>query len=215
PEGDGGMSVAVRDRIFLITVAFISILGLQGPLLEVGVPLWVSQHTAAPRWTVAVVLVVNTLGCVLFQVPVARRAEGAGGARRACRRGGLFVAVACGLFALGGSPGAEGAVVLVVAGGVAHVAGELEIAAGSWSLSFGLSPDASQAQYQGLFVAGLSAADTAGPILMAAVVGAGSLGLGALGIAMLAAGSACGLMSTRPSVRDRFARALDRAGADD
>jgi len=75
----------------------------------------------------------------------------------ALRRSGLVLALACAVFALSGSVDASLAVVLLVAGALVHVVGELLQSAGGWAVSFGLVPDDQQGQYQGLFGTGFAA----------------------------------------------------------
>jgi len=76
---------------------------------------------------------------------------------------------------LGGPLVAE---VVLVLGALAHVAGELLPAAGSWAQGFGLAPQSAQGQYQGLFSTGFAATTMLAPaVLTAGVVGWGAAGL--------------------------------------
>lgn len=71
---DDSMLLAVRDVPFLVVTALTGTMALQYVLLEIAVPLWVDRYTSAPRWTVALLYLLNTIACVLFQVRASRRA---------------------------------------------------------------------------------------------------------------------------------------------
>jgi MFS family permease len=72
PAGDRVLGV-LRDRPFAVVAALNMVLQLHIPLITLGIPLWIVQRTHAPHWTVAALLVLNTMSVVVFQVRVARR----------------------------------------------------------------------------------------------------------------------------------------------
>lgn len=164
----GRMTLALRDRPYVVVTALHAVLGLHYALLEVAVPLWVARHTAAPLSVVALLFLVNTASCVLLQVRVARSAHDLPSSARAVRRGGLLLAASCLVFAASSRGGAATAVTVLVLAALVNVAGELYQAAGSWGLGFGLAPEQAQGQYQGLFSTGFAAAQGLGPLVVTA-----------------------------------------------
>ncbi|MFE7194739.1 MFS transporter [Kitasatospora sp. NPDC057541] len=188
---------ALRDGPFLVVTALSAVLGLQFAMLEVGVPLWIVQHTDAPRITVAATLVVNTVLVIAFQVRATRGTEHPAAAARACGRAGLILAASCLVIALAhGAPAALAAVV-VLTGVALQAAGEVLGQAGTWALSYDLAGERAHGAYQGVFNAGNAAALMIGPaVVSTAVIGHGLTGWAALGALLAAAGLAMG-----PAVR--------------
>ena len=74
------------------------------------------------------------------------------------------------LFALTAGGGGPVAVALLLAGGLAHVAGELFFVAASWGLSIPLMPRDAAGEYQGVFATGEATALLAAPVLMTTLV---------------------------------------------
>lgn len=186
---EGPQLVVLRDRPYVAVTALVAVLSLHAPLLEVGLPLWVS-HTSAPTAIVSVIFVVNCLLVVLFSVRFARGSDTVEGAARAAVRAGLLLALSCVVFVFSDGPGAVVASVVLIVAAVVQVAGEMAQAASGWGLAFGLAPDDAQGQYQGLSTTALALSTTIGPVLMAAVVAAGTIGWLAYGALLLAAGFA-------------------------
>ncbi|GAB3801482.1 MFS transporter [Micromonospora zhanjiangensis] len=128
----GPRLVALRDRPFLAFTVLDGLMSMHFGLLNIALPLWISGHTHAPRWLISALMLGNTVVVVLFQVRAARGTEELSGAARASRRAGVAVALACVLFAAGGLVSTGFAVVLLVAGSLAHVTGELWQSAAGW-----------------------------------------------------------------------------------
>jgi MFS family permease len=188
---EGGMLIALRDRPFVVMTAVSAVLGLHYVLLEIAVPLWVDRYTDAPRWTIALLFLVNTVCCVLFQVRMARSSYDVPSSARAQRTAGLLLAASCVVFALSSVVPAALAVEVLVVAGLTHVSGELLQASGSWGLGFGLAPETSQGQYQGLYSTGFAAANMLGPVVVTTTVIAwGAPGWFLLGGLFVAAGVA-------------------------
>lgn len=167
--GDGPRLAVLRDRPFVVVAAVHSLLALHFALLDVALPLWVVQRTEAPTWVVAVLLLVNTVTVVALQVRATRGIATPGEGAVALRQSGLVLAAACVVFALSGSVDTTLAVVLLVAGALVHVVGELLQSAGGWAVSFGLAPDDQQGQYQGLFGTGFAASSMLAPAVLTAL----------------------------------------------
>ena len=167
--------LALRDGPFVSVVVVTSVLQLHYAVLEIGIPLWVSEHTDAPRRLVSVLFLLNTVFVFLFQVPVGRRWGGLRQAGPVCAVAGGLVAGACLLLGVSAASTGLLTVVLLVAACGVHAAGEICHTTGAWAAGFGLAPDHAQGQYQGLFSTGMAASQMAGPVLVTAVVTAGAL----------------------------------------
>jgi hypothetical protein len=192
-----GLAV-IRDRPYMV-IAFINmILVLHFTLMDVALPLWVVEHTAAPRWMVAGVFVLNTAAVVAFQVRVARRIAGMGSAVRFVRSAGAFLLASCAVYALsaaGSSAWLASALLLMAA--ALMVVGEMRQTVGTTEISFGLAPPGLYGQYQGLFGMGVTTAQAVGPILLTSlIVYGGSAGWLVLGGLFFAAG-----LAMAPAVR--------------
>ncbi|MEV4471380.1 MFS transporter [Nonomuraea sp. NPDC049504] len=176
-RGRRGSGRVLRDHRYLTLAGLFGVLTVNWSMLSVGIPLWVAEHTDAPRWTSGAILVANTAAIALLQVRFSRSAETVPGAGRASVRSGLLFALACAVFATtAGTSGVLTMVLLFVAGAI-HIIGELLYVAGSWGVSVGLMPEDAQGEYQGAMAAGTASAQALGPLLMTTfVVGWGSPG---------------------------------------
>jgi MFS family permease len=188
----------LRDRPYAL-IAFLNTLMLfYMPLLSVVVPLWIVQRTSAPRWTVATLLVLNTLSVVVFQVRVARQVKGLDSASRLVRYAGVVMFASCAVFALSGAGSSAwaAAIALFAAAGL-QVVGEMMLASGAWEISFDLAPSDKQGQYQGFFGTGVAVARMCGPLLLTTlIINWGTPGWFVLGGLFVVAGTAMG-----PAVR--------------
>jgi MFS family permease len=171
---------------------------LNMPLLSLGLPLWIARRTDAPAAMSAILLIVNMLVVVVFQVRVARRVTDRLEAVRAAGRAGWLMLAACAVYALsGGHLGAGAAVAVLLAAAAIQVFGEMTQGAAAWELGFGLATADRQGQYQGLFGMAPQGARMLGPLLLTTLlIGWGTAGWLALGALVLAAG-----LAVRPAVR--------------
>jgi MFS family permease len=188
----------LRDRPYAVVATLNMVLQLHIPLITLAIPLWIVERTNAPGWTVSLLLVLNTLSVVLFQVRVAGRVTDLASASRFMRLAGVTLLAACAVFALSGfgAPVWASVTVLVVAAGL-QAAAEMMQASGAWEISFGLAPEGRHGQYQGFFGSGFTVARMAGPLLVTTVVlGWGTAGWLLLGAVFVTAGAAMG-----PAVR--------------
>ena len=188
---EGGMLVALKDRPFVAVTALASLLSMHYVVLEIAVPLWVDRHTDAPTWTVALLFLLNTAVCVLFQVRASRGSVDVPSSARANRTGALLLGASCVVFAASDGLGAVAAVVVLVVAALVNVAGELFQASGSWGLGFGLAADDHQSQYQGLYSTGFATSQMLGPVVVTATcVSLGQPGWLLLGVLFVASGAA-------------------------
>jgi MFS family permease len=174
--------IVLRDRSFLACTVLDGLMSIHFDILTFALPLWIASRTSAPAWLIAVLFLVNTSIIVLLQVRASRGTDTLVGAARASRTAGVLIALACLLFAGSAGVAPALAVVLLLAGALAHVLGELRQSAAGWGISFGLAPAHAQGQYQGAYAMGMQL----GRLLAPGVLTALALGLGRLGWVLLA-----------------------------
>jgi MFS family permease len=199
----------LTDRGYLAVTALYTILSMQFGLLTVGLPLWVTGRTHAPAVTVAVLIAMNTVLVALFQVPASRGTHEVPLAGRAVFRASAALAVACGLYAAAVAGEPSIAVALLVAGGLAHAAGEVLCEAGSWGLAFELADPASAGAYQGVSTTGAALGNMLAPLVVTATaIDHGTAGWAFLAALFLAAGAgtlavAKGMFRPAPALPER------------
>ncbi|MFE1948949.1 MULTISPECIES: MFS transporter [Streptomyces] len=195
PEGSRWR--AVRDLPYLAVTCSNAVLALQYSLLEVGLPLWIVQHTDAPRWTAALLMILNCVLVALLQVRVTRGVEDLPGAVRAMRRSGLLLALSCAAFACAAGLSPMAALGVLVVGAVVQVLAEVLSAAGGWTVGYGLADARAQGVYQGVFNSGQAAATMAAPALVTVTaIEHGPLGWAVLAVLFVGAG-----LGMAPAVR--------------
>ncbi|MGC7102353.1 MFS transporter [Amycolatopsis lurida] len=198
-KGEPRLAV-LRDRPYALVSLLNLVMQLHIPMIGLAIPLWIVERTHAPGWTVSGLLVLNTVGVVLFQVRVARRVTSLTSASRAVRYAGVLLLASCGVFALTSVVVATGpwtAALILLGAAVLQVLGEMVQASGAWEISFALAPDGKHGQYQGFFGAGFAVARMIGPLVLTTLVlSGGTIGWLVLGGAFLTAGLAMG-----PAVR--------------
>jgi MFS family permease len=191
PATPGAAFSVLRDTPFLAFTVLDGALVTHALLLDLVLPLWVVQHTDAPRWTSAALLLLNTALVVALQTRAARGVRDPRSASFASLQGAGCVAGACLLFAL--TDGAEviAACVLLGVGALLHAFGEIRQAAGSWTIIFDLAPDHAQGQYQGTYKMGGDIGKMFAPaVLTWLIIGHGALGWVVLAVAYAVLGAA-------------------------
>ncbi|TCO35768.1 MFS transporter [Kribbella steppae] len=178
---DGPVWVALRDRGYLAVAALNAGMSIQYAVLDVAIPLWVVDHTDAPRWTVALLLIINTVVVALFQVRSSRGIADPTTAARATRTAGLLLLASMVLFAGASWGNAALAIGLLAVGALVQVIGELLQSSGSFLLGFDLAADHAQGQYQGVWNTSMSISTMVAPTVLALL----PLGLGAPGWVIL------------------------------
>ena len=183
--------LALTDRPYLAVTALNAVQAINYTVLTVGIPLWVSQRTDAPRWIVAPLMLINTFAVVALQVRATRGVADANGAALALRRAGVAFLLAWTVVGLAADVPAAAAVALLVGGVAIHTAGELWQAASQFELSFSLARAEAQGQYQGVFGLGQATANALAPAIVTGVcVAGGEAGWIAVGAALALAGTA-------------------------
>ena len=180
-------------------------------MMSTALPIWVAGHTEAPRALSGVLVVISSVAIAALQVRATRTASTPQRAARVAVLSAAALAASCVLFALAIGPGRGDRRLVLLAGGVAHIAGELLFVAASWGLSVPLMPDGRAGEYQGVFATGEAAALAVAPLLMTVVVvgwgQAGWLALGALFVLATLPAPAI----TRGALRARSRSAAPRA----
>ncbi len=184
---------ALRDRPFLAVVGASSLLALHSAVLLVGIPLWIVQNTDLPHGIVPLIMGVNTVLVVLFQVAASRGSDTLDGAVTAARRAGLVSAVACAVLSLGGVWGNAATGALVVCAVLLLTLAELWQSASGFGLGFGLAPEKARGEYLGAFHLHMVIQATVGPAAVSLlVVGHAALGWLAVGLIFLVGVAAIG-----------------------
>ncbi|MFD5322659.1 MFS transporter [Streptomyces sp. NPDC127092] len=181
----------LTDRPYVSFVALYGAMGLQYQTVSLLLPIWLSAHTDAPRWTVAAVYAVNSGVCVLLQSRIGSRVETPRQGGRAFRVAGLLFLVSCPLMALTADVPAWVAPGLAVLAVCVHSLGEVWESSAGFALGFGLAPDHAQGQYQGFLGIGFDAGQALSPVILTtAVLGLGHAGWLLLGVFFAALGAA-------------------------
>lgn len=168
-KGEPLSFMALKDRRFLGVTALNGIMSLHFVLQNVAIPLWVVKETNAPRWWVSVIMLVNTIGVILFQVRVSRGSGDIKVGAKQVQRAGFAVAAACLLYALSAGVNTLIACTLLIAAMMVHVYGELVGSSGSWSIGFGMADEKHQGQYQGVYSLSWGVGGTIGPSFVTAM----------------------------------------------
>ncbi|MEV4252745.1 MFS transporter [Spirillospora sp. NPDC049652] len=157
---------ALTDVPYLVITALAGALVMLQGVLEIGLPLWVTHQTHAPRALIAVAMLLNTVMVVLLQVRLSKGSDDPGRAARMALRAGTLIAVGCVLLGLSKGLDAWTATTLVLVAVAVMTVGEMLGAAGSWALGFDLADEGAQGVYQGVFNTGFAAGLVLGPLVV-------------------------------------------------
>jgi MFS family permease len=202
----GARWVALTDKPFVAYTALIGTMSIQESVILLSLPLWVVDDTHAPRWSVSMFLLINTILVALFQVRVGRSVATITNAGAGLRRAGVAFLVSCTAIGFAAGLPSWAALLLLVGAVGLHTLGEMLYSSASFALDFGLAPAHAQGQYQGLVGVGMGAGRAAAPVLLVGLCltwgRAGWLGLGAFFLALGLAGPALAGWGerTRPSI---------------
>ena len=179
--GRGGMLSVLADLPYAAFSALYGLMGLEFQVPILLLPLWISQHTSAPRWAVSGVYLVNAALCMVLQVRVGRQVNDPVDGGRALRRAGLLFLAAAPVMALTADVPSWAAVALAFLGVGVHSLGQVLHTSAGFALGYGLAPDHAQGRYQGLMGIGYDLGQAIAPYLLTAVC----LGLGQAGWLLL------------------------------
>ncbi|MGI5453032.1 MFS transporter [Streptomyces sp. CA-249302] len=190
-----------RDRTYLAYVATETVLFLDDAVFKVGLPLWIAHASNAPHGLAPLLMVLNNVMVVAFQVPLARFGTTTAAARAlliplsaAFAFGGLALA-------LSSTGGAVTGVLLLTTAAILFTLAEMLHATVSWELSVALAPDTAQGAYLGVHGLAQSAQRSVGPLAVTAAIATGPVGWTAFGATI-----ALTCMFQHRLVRERLAR---------
>ncbi|GAA3386094.1 MFS transporter [Cryptosporangium minutisporangium] len=178
----GLRGTAIRDRRYLAVMLPITAFTACWAVQSVGIPLWVVSSTDAPAAVAAATVIVSSVLIAALQTAVSTRVVTVRRGARAATLSGVVLAASCLVFVPAGWVGAGWASVIVLGGGLLHVAGELLFVSGQWGVSVALMREECRGEYQGLNATLTGAVQEFAPAAVAALVG----GVGALGWVALA-----------------------------
>ncbi|RLU82333.1 MFS transporter [Streptomyces griseocarneus] len=187
-----------HDRRYLAYTASEAVLSLDDSVFKIGLPLWTVTATAAPHQVVPLLLVLNNVLVVCFQVPFARFGSTVRAARNALLPLGAVFLTGGAAFAASAVGTPWIAVAALVLAATAFTVAEMLHATISWELSVALAPPAAQGAYLGVHGLAQAVQRSAGPLAMTCAIAAGPMGWLALG-----AGLAATCQGQRHLVRDR------------
>lgn len=159
-------SSPLRDRRYLAITLVNGVSLTHNTILSFVLPLWITQATKSPPWSLTVLLALNGALAMAAQVPVNRVFAEFAATLRAPVWGGLAIFVACLAYAASGTVNHTWVALAILVGGMlAHTAGECLFIA-STPLSFELAPKQSLGQYLSFYNLGRVGQDLVGPVLI-------------------------------------------------
>ncbi len=188
---------AIRNAGFVVTSFFDGLLSSHQTLLLTVIPLWLVADTNAPRVLLAWLFATNTIGAVLFQVPVARSVQDLNTALRAEVRAAAFMVASCLIILATDHTVIWLTIPLIWLAHVTVTGTELFESSASWSLQSELSDQSRLGDYQGV----ASVASTLGNIWTPALYTFLATNLHAVGWLIIAAIVVTAAAGIRPSAR--------------
>ena len=164
-EGEPRLGV-VRDLPYVAVTLLTAVVFMHFVVLEIGIPLWISEHTTAPTSMVAILLGLNTVAVALFQVRLSRGADSVTTGASAVARGGAWIATSFVLIGLTDGVARDVAIPVLLVSACVHVVGEMVSSSGQWGVAMGLAPVERQGQYQGFGGLAFSLSRVAAPTLI-------------------------------------------------
>ncbi|WP_277355343.1 MFS transporter [Streptomyces telluris] len=165
-----------RDRRYLAYTASEAFLCLDDSVFKVGLALWAVTATPVPHGLVPLLLVLNNVLVVCFQVPFARFGTTSEKARTS------LYPLAAAYFAGGAALAASAtgtrpvAVTALILAAVAFTVAEMLHATVSWELSVTLAPPTAQGAYLGVHGLASAVQRSIGPVAVTGTIAAGPLG---------------------------------------
>ncbi len=156
----------LKDRPYTVFAALNGALGFHYVVFTIVLPTWISRHTSAPRWNVALAFLLNAALCIVLQVRLGSKVKTLNDGGIALRRTGLLLLASCVLFALAAGVPAWAATALILMAVVMLSVGEVLHASAGFALGFGLAPGHHQGQYQGLLGLWFDLGQAVGPALL-------------------------------------------------
>ncbi|WP_329049422.1 MFS transporter [Streptomyces violaceus] len=195
PAESGGRPVKGRvlpDGRYLALTGLNFLLFFFDTMLLVAMPVWVLEHTDAPRVTVSVLFTLNTLLVVVLQIPVSKLATGQRRTTRMLTWTGAVLAMSSLCFAASGSVAGGLAVAWLVTAVVLLSLAEVIANSAVWDLSIALAPEEQRGRYLSVFNLSVAGQRVLGPVMVTGLLlSAGPLGwVVAAGVLVVAGGAA-------------------------
>ena len=188
---------AIGNAGFVVTSFFDGLLSSHQTLLLTVIPLWLVADTNAPRVLLAWLFATNTIGAVLFQVPVSRTVNDLQTALRAESRAAVFMVASCLIILMTDHTVIWLTIPLIWLAHLTVTGTELFESSASWSLQSELSDQSRLGDYQGV----ASVANTLGIIWTPALYTFLATTLHAAGWLIIAAIVVTAAVGIRPSAR--------------
>lgn len=188
---------AIRNVGFVITSFFDGLLSSHQTLLLTVIPLWLVADTNAPHVLLAWLFATNTIGAVLFQVPISRTVKDLPTALRAEGRAAAFMVASCLIILVTDHTVIWLTIPLIWLAHLTVTGTELFESSASWSLQSELSDQSRLGDYQGV----ASVANTLGIIWTPALYTFLATTLHATGWLIIAAIVVSAAVGIRPSAR--------------
>lgn len=188
---------AIKNVGFVITSFFDGLLSSHQTLLLTVIPLWLVADTNAPRVLLAWLFATNTIGAVVFQVPVSRSVRDLPTALRAEVRAAAFMVASCLIILMTDHTVIWLTIPLIWIAHVTVTGAELFESSASWSLQSELSDQSRLGDYQGV----ASVANTVGMIWTPALYTFLATSLHAAGWLIIAAIVVSAAAGIRPAAR--------------
>jgi hypothetical protein len=163
---------AVFERGMPGLILSTAVLGLHSSLLATGIPLWISATHVAPSWIIPVLIGLNTVLVVMFQVPAAARSgESFTSAISGSRLAGLIAVAACCVLSISLWPESTVlASLILLAGFLLLTATELLQNGAAFYLGLSLGPDERRGEYASAFHVTQILESIVGPLAIGAVL---------------------------------------------
>ncbi|MFB6439689.1 MFS transporter [Streptomyces sp. NPDC056411] len=194
PEGAAERPVKGRvlpDARYLTLTGLNFLLFFFDTMLLVAMPVWILEHTDAPRATVSVLFALNTVLVVVLQIPVSKLATGQRRTTRMLTWTGAVLAVSSLCFAASGSVAGGPAVAWLAAAVVTLSLAEVIANSAVWDLSIALAPEEQRGRYLSVFNLSVAGQRVLGPVMVTGLLlGSGSLGWWVAAAVLVVAGVA-------------------------
>ncbi|GAA2538952.1 MFS transporter [Streptomyces levis] len=192
------------DGRYLALTALNFLLFFFDTMLLVAMPLWILEHTDAPRVTVSVLFALNTALVVVLQIPVSRLATGQRRTTRMLTWTGAVLGVSSLCFAASGSVAGGPAVAWLATAVVLLTLSEVIANAAVWDLSIALAPPEQRGRYLSVFNLSVAGQRVLGPVMVTGLLlGAGTLGWVVAAAVLVVAGGAAERVARAAGERTR------------
>ncbi|MFI9052124.1 MFS transporter [Streptomyces sp. NPDC053427] len=213
PEGAAERPVKSRvlpDARYLTLTGLNFLLFFFDTMLLVAMPVWILEHTDAPRATVSVLFALNTVLVVMLQIPVSKLATGQRRTTRMLTWTGAVLAVSSLCFAASGSVAGGPAVAWLAAAVVTLSLAEVIANSAVWDLSIALAPEEQRGRYLSVFNLSVAGQRVLGPVLVTGLLlSSGSLGWVVAAAVLVVAGGAAERVARTAGERMRVGVPVD------